>query len=330
MCELSTDRGVRLRKRLGTLKSHLDEHILAMMRSAAVNLRGVLRQLPESVDHDGLEKALAEVQAAGTAERAADSLTRGQNIAVRMVGDRYERLLEQDARRLSLPVDGSSWDELRARVRDELLDGWMAAPFAECVRQLSRAERALLTGIAGAVISDLAKWVTPPSGTTQTGNGPDASRGELIEELRIVMRETPADRVEEARRAYVSAVGKWKDVEKKARYVGRWLGPPQRHALPDVPAVTIEPFRRTAVGSLPAEARPARPGEIRASERWIWRVSVVVAALVTPLVGLVALYTGDPTWGTADDMIASFLWGLGLTAVGSAAVSTAAYAAATR
>jgi hypothetical protein len=328
--KVATDEAKGLRERLQDLQWALDKHTLDKAKKAAEDLRGELCRLPESVDQHDLDKALDAVKAADTAERAADPLTRAQDIAVRRVGDRFKSLLVQDARALSLPVNGTRWNMLRARVREERVHGQIAAPFEERVRQLSQAERALLSGIATAVIDDLDTWVTPSSTTTPNGNGLDESRGDLIEELRTVRRDADAGRVDEARTAYGAAVKKWKEVQEKARKVGRWRRPDEEPLLPEVPVVAIEPFRRTAVGPLPGEAGPLRHADPRAREKWLWWVSVAVAIPVSLLACFAALYVGHPTWGAADDLIASLLWGLGLTAVGSAAAFAAAHVAVTR
>jgi hypothetical protein len=329
LCEVATDRAEGPRKRLQDMKSNLDRRMLVAMKEAAMVLRGQLDRPPEPIDRHDLKRALDAVDEAETAERAADPLTRAQNIAVRTVCDRFRNLLAQDARALNLPVGRTRWNKLRARVREEHV-GRIAAPFGERVRQLSGAERALLSGIAEAVTDDLDTWVTPPSAKASAGNGLDESRADLIKLLATVRSESCANRMDEARTAYGAAVNKWKEVQEKAREVGRWRRPNEEPRLPEVPVVAIEPFRRTPVGPLPGEAHPLRPEDVRARERWIWWVSVAVAILVALLVGLAVLYVGDLTWGTAVDFIASFLWGLGLFAVGSAVKFAADHIAVTR
>lgn len=54
-------------------------------------------------------------------------------------------------------------------------------------------------------------------------------------------------------------------------------------------------------------------------------MTAVVIGIVTTLVGLGLLYVDSPTWGSQKDLIAAFVWGLGLsgaTYAGTAAIST--------
>ena len=75
-----------------------------------------------------------------------------------------------------------------------------------------------------------------------------------------------------------------------------------------------------------ASAIPSVPGPsippVKDVSRELSRLQLIVALLVAPaaiLLGVYLLWVPDPAWGTADDLIVAFLWGLGLHTVGNQA-----------
>jgi hypothetical protein len=81
---------------------------------------------------------------------------------------------------------------------------------------------------------------------------------------------------------------------------------------PDAPATTAD---------VPASATKRLANELK----WIRLATAVVIGLVATVVGFGLLYVDSPTWGSAKDAVAAFVWGLGLSGTsyaGAAAVSS--------
>lgn len=137
-----------------------------------------------------------------------------------------------------------------------------------------------------------------------------------------------------AKASFDSAVKQYNsDVEKaagtrRARGVDGLLGSEDNDTA-EVPQKTLEAPAYSEVGPGEGSTTPSAPQsasqKIANELKWVRGITAVVIGIVATVVGFGLLYVDSPTWGSLKDVVAAFVWGLGLSGTsyaGAAAVSS--------
>ncbi|WP_224362164.1 hypothetical protein [Hyalangium versicolor] len=220
-----------------------------------------------------------------------------------------------------LPVDAplgfskEAWEELRRRVLAELEAARTPnANLEAAFEAYTRAQRLFLSEAARALIDGIPSLQQRVEASTEISKEAKAASKERLEALKPRLQEVALHaqdgRVVEAAAAYEeirrTLQKELDDVKVRSIFKPLQVNGPGLAAL--VPALS-EGSSSARLGVL------ARPLDLQSVTRWRWSLALAVSgflSLVVGLLGVLALWAGDQTWGGFSAYATAFLWGLGL------------------
>jgi hypothetical protein len=254
-----------------------------------------------------LDRALSFVASEdGSPEQAERELAIANRQIAQALSTRLEDLLAT-----AIPpagMDASAWAQLQGQTRAALA-GAADEDGDAAIRAIRSADSTLLRGIvdaAAAKVTELRGAIpTPPS---PADSARAAAFDGIVGHLRDARTALARGDLAAAHAAYDEARGGM-DTARGSGFLGTANAPSA--SLPALLS-TAPAVGRSGAVPVPDVAVVPLPGDVRRQWQWYEVTLAIVTVAVGVLVGLLALYDGNPTWGSSGDLILAILWGAGL------------------
>ena len=308
------------RTKIDELEKALRTHVTTAVRNEIERVKeqaGKWFEPAERKDLDAqFDRALAQVaDETGSPEQARRELSIAQGKAAEAMSLRLHGLL--DASTPPVAMDSAVWVDLQIRVRS-ILTGVAAKPPDVALEAVREADAVLLGGNVGAVTEKVRSTLDAYA------DDPTPAQKPRVDALQASLGHLDTARGALARGDLGAAHTAYDSARREldqARTRG-FLQGTDAEGVGDVPPLRAPP---DAAGVSASDVPRAQYDPIVGRE-WLrrqWgRYEWVLFGLtvgVGAAVGVLALYAGKPTWGSIGDILAAFLWGVGLFAASNAA-----------
>jgi hypothetical protein len=209
-----------------------------------------------------------------------------------------------------------AWEELRKRVLPELEAARTPSENLEAgFEAYTRAHRLFLTEAARALIEGIPGLQQRVEASTEIGKEAKAASKEKLEQLKSRLQEVALSAQEgklvEAATAYEEIRRALQKELEEVKVRSIFIKPFQASG----PGLTaLAPGLSEGAGSARLGVL-ARPLDLQSVTRWRWKLALAVSgflSLIVGLLGVMALWASDQTWGGFSAYATAFLWGLGL------------------